>query len=195
MKMSIEQIKKLREETGISISECKEALDSAQGDIEKAKDFLKKKGREIAASKSMRQASQGIIESYIHANGKVGVLLELRCESDFVAKSNQFQELARELTMQIAAMAPLYVSEDSIPAEVVEKEKEIYQAQMKDSDKPAEIVDKIITGKLDKWYAEVTLLRQKWIKDDSKTIKNLIDDLVSRLGENIEVGQFARFEI
>lgn len=195
MKMSIEQIKKLREETGISISECKEALDSAQGDLEKAKDFLKKKGREIAASKSMRQASQGIIESYIHANGKVGVLLELRCESDFVAKSNQFQELARELTMQIAAMAPLYVSEDSIPAEVVEKEKEIYQAQMKDSDKPAEIVDKIITGKLDKWYAEVTLLRQKWIKDDSKTIKNLIDDLVSRLGENIEVGQFARFEI
>lgn len=193
--MSIDQIKKLREETGISISECKEALDNAQGDLEKAKDFLKKKGREIAASKSMRQASQGIVESYIHANGKVGVLLELRCESDFVAKSNQFQELARELTMQIAAMAPLYVSEDNIPDEVVKKEKEIYQEQMKDSDKPAEIVDKIITGKLDKWYAEVTLLRQKWIKDDSKTIKNLIDDLVSQLGEKIEIGQFARFEI
>lgn len=193
--MSIDQIKKLREETGISISECKEALDNAQGDLEKAKDFLKKKGREIAASKSMRQASQGIVESYIHANGKVGVLLELRCESDFVAKSNQFQELARELTMQIAAMAPLYVSEDNIPDEVVKKEKEIYQEQMKDSDKPAEIVDKIITGKLDKWYAEVTLLRQKWIKDDSRTIKNLIDDLVSQLGENIEIGQFARFEI
>mgnify|MGYP001001733282 CR=1 FL=1 len=193
--MSIDQIKKLREETGISISECKEALDNAQGDLEKAKDFLKKKGREIAASKSMRQASQGIVESYIHANGKVGVLLELRCESDFVAKSNQFQELARELTMQIAAMAPLYVSEDNIPDEVVKKEKEIYQEQMKDSDKPAEIVDKIITGKLDKWYAEVTLLQQKWIKDDSKTIKNLIDDLVSQLGEKIEIGQFARFEI
>jgi len=193
--MSIDQIKKLRAETGISISECKEALDSAQGDLEKAKEFLKKKGREIAANKSAREAHQGIIESYIHANGKVGVLIELRCESDFVAKSEQFQELARELAMQIAAMSPIYVREEDIPEEVVEKEKEIYQEQMKGSNKPAEIAEKIISGKLEKWYSEVVLLRQKWIKDDSKTVQDLINGLVSKLGENIEVAQFTRFEI
>lgn len=193
--MSIDQIKKLRAETGISISECKEALDSAQGDLEKAKEFLKKKGREIAANKSAREAHQGIVESYIHANGKVGVLIELRCESDFVAKSDNFKELARELAMQIAAMNPLYVREEDVPEEVIEKEKEIYREQMKDSDKPAEITEKIISGKVEKWYSEVVLLRQKWIKDDSKTIKNLIDELVSKLGENIEVAQFTRFEI
>jgi elongation factor Ts len=193
--MSIDQIKKLRAETGISISECKEALDSAQGDLEKAKEFLKKKGREIAANKSAREAHQGIIESYIHANGKVGVLIELRCESDFVAKSEQFQELARELAMQIAAMSPLYVRAEDIPEAVVEKEKEIYQEQMKGSNKPAEIAEKIIAGKLEKWYSEVVLLHQKWIKDDSKTVKDLINGLVSKLGENIEVAQFTRFEI
>lgn len=193
--MSIDQIKKLRAETGISISECKEALDSAQGDLEKAKEFLKKKGREIAANKSAREAHQGIIESYIHANGKVGVLIELRCESDFVAKSEQFQELARELAMQIAAMSPIYVHAEDIPEAVVEKEKEIYQEQMKGSNKPAEIAEKIIAGKLEKWYSEVVLLHQKWIKDDSKTVKDLINGLVSKLGENIEVAQFTRFEI
>lgn len=193
--MSIDQIKKLRAETGIGISECKEALDSAQGDLEKAKEFLKKKGREIAANKSAREAHQGIIESYIHANGKVGVLIELRCESDFVAKSEQFQELARELAMQIAAMSPLYVRAEDIPEAVVEKEKEIYQEQMKGSNKPAEIAEKIIAGKLEKWYSEVVLLHQKWIKDDSKTVKDLINGLVSKLGENIEVAQFTRFEI
>ncbi|HQO27713.1 MAG TPA: translation elongation factor Ts [Candidatus Pacearchaeota archaeon] len=193
--MSIDQIKKLRAETGISISECKEALDSAQGDLEKAKEFLKKKGREIAANKSAREAHQGIIESYIHANGKVGVLIELRCESDFVAKSEQFQELARELAMQIAAMSPLYVRAEDIPEAVVEKEKEIYQEQMKGSNKPAEIAEKIIAGKLEKWYSEVVLLHQKWIKDDSRTVKDLINGLVSKLGENIEVAQFTRFEI
>lgn len=193
--MSIDQIKKLRAETGIGISECKEALDSTQGDLEKAKEFLKKKGREIAANKSAREAHQGIIESYIHANGKVGVLIELRCESDFVAKSEQFQELARELAMQIAAMSPLYVRAEDIPEAVVEKEKEIYQEQMKGSNKPAEIAEKIIAGKLEKWYSEVVLLHQKWIKDDSKTVKDLINGLVSKLGENIEVAQFTRFEI
>lgn len=193
--MSIDQIKKLRAETGIGISECKEALDSTQGDLEKAKEFLKKKGREIAANKSAREAHQGIIESYIHANGKVGVLIELRCESDFVAKSEQFQELARELAMQIAAMSPLYVRAEDIPEAVVEKEKEIYQEQMKGSNKPAEIAEKIITGKLEKWYSEVVLLHQKWIKDDSKAVKDLINGLVSKLGENIEVAQFTRFEI
>ncbi len=193
--MSIDQIKKLRAETGIGISECKEALDSAQGDLEKAKEFLKKKGREIAANKSAHEAHQGIIESYIHANGKVGVLIELRCESDFVAKSEQFQELARELAMQIAAMSPLYVRAEDIPEAVVEKEKEIYQEQMKGSNKPAEIAEKIIAGKLEKWYSEVVLLHQKWIKDDSKAVKDLINGLVSKLGENIEVAQFTRFEI
>lgn len=193
--MSIDQIKKLREETGIGISECKEALEEAQGNAEKAKEILKKKGRELAENKSMREAAQGIVESYIHANGRLGVLIEVRCESDFVAKSDQFRDLVRELAMQIAAMNPLYISQENIPEEVIEKEKEIYQGQMKDSDKPAEVMEKIISGKLEKWYAETVLLQQKWIKDDSKTVKNLIEDLVSQLGEKIEVANFARFEI
>lgn len=193
--MSIEQIKRLREETGIGISECKEALAEAGGDIEKAKDVLKKKGREIAENKSMRQVQQGLVVSYIHANGRVGVLLEIRCESDFVAKSEQFQNLAREVTMQIAAMNPLYVSDDDIPAEALEKEKEIYREQMKGSDKPAEMMDKIIQGKVEKWSGEVTLLKQKWIKDDGKTIQDLVNDLISQLGEKIEITRFARFEI
>ncbi len=195
MNMSIDQIKKLREETGIGISECKEALEEAQGNAEKAKEILKKKGRELAENKSMREAAQGIVESYIHANGRLGVLIEVRCESDFVAKSDQFRDLVRELAMQIAAMNPLYISQENIPEEVIEKEKEIYQGQMKDSDKPAEVMEKIISGKLEKWYAETVLLQQKWIKDDSKTVKNLIEDLVSQLGEKIEVANFARFEI
>jgi elongation factor Ts len=193
--MSIELVKKLRQETGIGISECKDALEESGGDIEKAKEVLKKKGKEIAASKSMRQAQQGLIESYIHATGKVGVLVEVRCESDFVTKSDKFRDLVREIAMQIAAMSPTYISKDNIPDEIIEKEKSIYLEQMGESDKPAEMMDKILNGKIDKWSAEIALLNQKWIKDDKKTIKDLVDDLTSQLGEKIEVTNFARFEI
>jgi len=193
--MSIDLIKKLREETGIGLSECKDALEKSQGDIEKAKEILKKKGKEIAANKSMRQAQQGLIDSYIHSNGKVGVLIEIKCESDFVAKSDNFKDFSRQVAMQIAAMNPLYVDEQDVPSEVIEKEKEIYRDQMKDSDKPEEIVQKIIDGKLEKWYAEVVLLNQKWIKDDKKTIRDLVNDLISQLGEKIEISRFVRFEI
>jgi elongation factor Ts len=193
--MSIDQVKKLREETGIGISECKEALEEAKGDVEKAKEILKKRGKEIAISKSMRQAGQGLVNSYIHANGRVGVLLEVRCESDFVAKSDKFQNLTREISMQIAAMNPLYISQEAIPEEIIAKEKEIYAEQMEKAGKPAEMADKIIQGKLEKWYGEVVLLRQKWIKDEDKRVQGLIDDLVSQLGEKIEISNFARFEI
>ncbi len=193
--MSIDLIKKLREETGIGISECKEALEKSQGDIEKAKEVLKKKGKEIAANKSMRQAQQGLIDSYIHSNGKVGVLIEIKCESDFVAKSDKFQDLARQIAMQIAAMNPLYIGEEEISDEIIKKEKEIYLEQMKDSDKPEEITQKIVEGKLEKWYSEVVLLNQKWIKDDKKTIKDMVNDLTSQLGEKIEISRFVRFEI
>lgn len=193
--MSLDQIKKLREETGIGVSECKEALEESGGDIEKAKEILKKKGREIAVSKSMRKANQGLVSSYIHANGRVGVLLEMRCESDFVAKSEKFQNLVQEIAMQIAAMNPIYVTQGDIPEQILKKEKEIYLDQMKDSGKPTEMFDKIVLGKLEKWYAEIVLLQQKWIKDDSKRIQDLIDELISQLGEKIEVSNFARFEI
>jgi len=195
MNMSIDLIKKLRAETGIGVSECQKALAESKGDIDKAKEILKKKGKEIAANKSARETYHGLVESYIHANGQVGTMVVIRCESDFVAKSESFHNLAREIAMQIAAMNPLYISEDRVPKEVIEKEKEIYREQLAVSDKSAEMIEKIVTGKLEKFYGEVVLLRQKWIKDDGKTIKNLIDGVVSQLGEKIEVTDFARFEI
>lgn len=193
--MSIDLIKKLREETGVGISECKDALDKSQGNIEKAKEILKKKGKEIAANKSMRQAQQGLIDSYIHSNGKVGVLVEIKCESDFVAKSDKFKDFSHQIAMQIAAMNPLYIDEKDISSEIIEKEKEIYRDQIKDSDKPEEVIQKIVDGKLEKWYAEVVLLNQKWIKGDKKTIRDLVDGLISQLGEKIEISRFVRFEI
>ncbi len=193
--MSIDLIKKLRAETGIGVSECQKALAESKGDIDKAKEILKKKGKEIAANKSARETHHGLVESYIHANGQVGTMVAIRCESDFVAKSESFHNLAREIAMQIAAMNSLYISENSVPKEVIEKEKEIYREQLAASGKPAEMIEKIVAGKLEKFYGEVVLLRQKWIRDDRKTIKNLIDEVVSQLGEKIEVTDFARFEI
>lgn len=192
---TIEQIKQLREETGISISECKEALEKSNDDFEKAKELLRKKGLELANKKSSRAASSGIIESYVHPNNRLGVLLELHSETDFVAKSDEFKELAHELCLQIAAMKPLFVSEENIPEEVLEKEKNIYQEQIKDSGKPEKIVNQIVEGKIKKYKEEVSLLSQIWIKDNSKTIKDLISNYVGKIGENIVVENFTRYEI
>lgn len=188
-------IKELRDKTQAGMMDCKKALVENDGDMEKAVDFLRKKGLASANKKMGRGTSEGSIVSYIHSNLKIGVLLELQCETDFVAKNETFQELGKDLCMQIAAASPLYVTPEDVSDEDKEKERVIYREQMADSGKPAEVVEKIIEGKLNKYLAEVCLLEQEYIKDPKTKIKDLIKEYISTLGENISVGRFARFQI
>lgn len=193
--ISIDQIKQLREETGVSLSEVKKALEEAKGDSAKAKDLLRIWGKKVLDKKVSRETKSGLIESYVHPNAKTGVLLDIRCETDFVAKSPEFKNLAHELCLQIAAMKPVFVKEEDIPEEFLDGEKKIYAEQVAGSGKPENIVKQILEGKLKKYKEEVSLLSQVWVKDDTKTIKNLIEDTVAKVGENIEVKKFSRFEI
>ncbi|MDP3882854.1 MAG: elongation factor Ts [Candidatus Staskawiczbacteria bacterium] len=193
--ISIEQIKDLREETGLSISEVKKALEEAKGDPEKAKEILKSLGKKIAGKKVDRETRSGLIDSYVHQNAKTGVLLDIRCESDFVANSPEFKTLAHEISLQIVAMKPLFVSEKDIPEEFLDGETKIYKEEATESGKPENIVNQIIEGKLKKYKDSVCLLEQVWVKDDTKTVKNLIEDTVAKVGENIEIKKFARYEI
>ena len=188
-------IKELRDKTQAGMMDCKKALTETDGDMEKAVEFLRKKGLASADKKMGREVTEGIVASYIHNNNKIGVLIELKTMTDFVARNEDFQELARELAMQIAAANPLYVSPEEVPADVVEKEKEIYREQMKDSGKPENVIEKIVEGKLQKFYSEVCLLEQEFIKDGSIKIKDLIKEKIATFGENIAVGKFARFQI
>lgn len=191
----IELIKQLREETGVSPVEIKKALAQAGNDAQKAKDLLKAWGKTLAGKKTGKQANDGAIDFYLHPNAKTGVLLDIRCETDFVAKSPDFRNLAHEICLQIAAMKPLYVSEDQIPAEVLDGETKIYAQQAAESGKPEAIVKQMVEGKLKKYKESISLLSQPWVKDDSKTIKNLIEDAIAKIGENIEVKRFVRYEI
>ncbi|MFQ6049661.1 MAG: translation elongation factor Ts [Candidatus Paceibacterales bacterium] len=193
--VSIEQIKQLREETGVSIQECKRALEEAGGDLEEAKVILRKWGQNLAGKKAEREVKEGIIESYIHPNKKIGVMVELRCESDFVAKSEHFQKLAHELCLQVAAMKPLFLKEEDIPDEFLAGERKIYQEQFKGSGKPQKIIDQIIEGKLKKYKEEISLMSQLWIRDENKAIKDLIEGYITKIGENIVVRNFVRYEI
>lgn len=195
MVVEIETIKKLREETGISLSDCKKALEESNGDISLAKEYLKKRGAAVALKKTEREASAGIIDSYIHSNKRLGVLLEINCETDFVARGEDFQNLAHEICLQIASMKPMYLKEEEIPQSVLEKEKEIITEQVKEMNKPAEVLEGIIKGKLEKYKKEVCLLDQLWIKDDSKTIQSLINEYIAKIGENIIVKRFVIYEI
>ncbi len=189
----MDKIKKLRFKTSAGMMECKSALKEADGDIEKAIDVLRKKGAAKAAKKASRVAGQGMIESYIHTGNRIGVMLELNCETDFVARNAEFKSTARELAMQVAAASPAYVSRDEVPADIVEKEKDIYRSHTKG--KPAEVTEKIVNGKLEKYFAETCLLEQPFIKDPNVKVNELITQLVSKLGENIMVKRFARFEV
>jgi len=191
----IDQVKQLREETGVSVSEVKKALEESNGDIEKAKELLRIWGRTLAGKKISRETKAGIIDTYLHPNFKTGVLLDIRCESDFVAKSPDFKNLAHEICLQVAAMKPLFVKEEDIPEEFLDGETKIYKEQIKDSGKPEKIVEQILEGKLKKYKEEVSLLSQPWIKDDSKTMKNVIEEAVAKIGENIEIKKFTRYEI
>ncbi len=193
--VTIDEIKQIREETGVSVSECKKALEEAKGDIAAAKEILRKWGKTLAGKKAEREVKAGIVESYIHPNKKVGVILDIRCESDFVARNEEFKKLAHEICLQIAALKPSFVKEEDIPEEILDKEKEIYQEQSKGTDKPKQIIAQIIEGKLKKYKEEVSLFSQPWIKDETKTIKELVEECIGKLGENIIIEKFNRYEI
>lgn len=185
----------LRKKTGAGLMECKKALVESNGDMEEAITILKKKGIASAAKKAGREATEGVIQSYIHGGGRVGVLLQLNCETDFVAKNNDFTQLAKDIAMQIAAASPLYVGRDDVPEQLMHKEKEIAKAQAEG--KPAQAVEKIVEGKLSKWYKEICLLEQVFVKDPEgkKTIQDVINEMIARIGENIKVSRFVRYQL
>ncbi|HPI02512.1 MAG: Elongation factor Ts [Candidatus Aerophobetes bacterium ADurb.Bin490] len=191
--VTTELVKELREKTGAGIGDCRKALMECEGDIEKAGEWLREKGIASAGKRAGKSANQGLIFSYIHGEGKVGVLLEVNCETDFVARTEDFKELCKDIAMQIAAMNPLYVRREEVPLEVIEKEKEIYTAQMAETKKPANIIEKIVLGKLDKYFSEVCLLEQLFVKDDTKNVDTLVKEKIGKIGENISVKRFARF--
>ncbi len=195
MEISAILVKELREKTGLGLMDCKKALTETDGDMEKAIDYLRKKGALKAAKREGRATSEGKIGSYIHMNGKIGVLLELNCESDFVAKTEQFAELLKDLCMQVAASAPRWISSTEIPEDVLNREKDIYMTQAKEAGKPEKMLDKIAEGKLKKFFSETCLLDQPFVKDDSKTVQELIKEKIAQLGENMTVGRFARFQL
>ena len=184
---------KLRELTGAGMMDCKAALDEAKGDLKAAQDIIRRKGLDIAKKKSTREVKEGQVASYIHAGGKLGVLVEINCESDFVAKNEQFQEFVRNIAMQIAASFPLYVSSQDIPAADMEREQRNFTEELKN--KPEAVRQKILEGKLAKRFEEVCLLNQKYIKDDSKTVQDYLSETIARIGENIVIRRFVRFEV
>ena len=197
MASSAEQVKNLRERTGAGVMDCKAALEAAQGDLQGAVEYLRKKGLADAAKKSHREARDGVVVSYIHPGSKIGVLVEVNCETDFVARTEDFQQLVKDIAMQVAAANPSYVAREEVPGAVVEKEREIYRQQMADQKKPPQVIDKIIEGKLEKFYAESCLLEQPFIRDASgKTrLKDMVDQATSKMGERIVVKRFARFQV
>src|ERR1700728_3979883 len=193
--ISAAQVKDLREKTGAPMMDCKQALTEAKGDMEQAVVILRKKGVSVAAKKATRVTSEGAVGTYIHAGGKIGVLLEVNCESDFVARTEDFQELLRDIAMHIAASDPRYVKPEDVTIEDLEREKEIYRAQAAATGKPAPVIEKIVDGKMAKFYEEVCLLEQPFIKDQAVSVKELIAQKVGKLGENITVRRFARFKV
>ena len=193
MKISTEDVKKLREATGAGVLECQKALTAANGDMQKAIDILREKGLAAAQKRADRKASEGTVELYSHGEGRIGVMVELNCETDFVARADGFRKLAHELALQIAAAAPLYIREEDIPAEVLEHEKSIYKAKAQEEGKPSAILPKIIEGNLNKYKDETVLLRQPYIRDESVTIQKLISEQVIALGENVVVRRFVRW--
>ena len=195
MSITAKDVMELKNKTGVGMMHCKKALTEAEGDLDKALDILRQKGMAIASKKASRQASEGLVGSYLHMGGKIGVLLEINCETDFVAKTDDFKELMKDVAMHITASNPLYVTREEIASEVIEKEKEIYASQVKD--KPANVIDKIIEGKLEKFYSSTCLVDQVFVKDpdQKQKIKDLVVEKIAKLGENIVINRFARFQL
>jgi elongation factor Ts len=193
--ISSEIVKKLRDKTGAGMMDCKNALVATNGDMEQAIDYLRKKGAAVAAKRADRETNQGVVEAYIHAGGRIGAMVELNCETDFVAKTHGFKQLAHDIAMQVAAMTPQYVSRDQVPQAVIEKELEIYKVQAQNEGKPAQIAEKISQGRLEKFYQETVLIEQSFIKDSGKTIKDIIDEETAKVGEKITVRRFLRYHL
>lgn len=195
MSVSANEVKKLRELTGAGMMDCKSALAEAAGDVDKAVDILRAKGLAGLAKRAGRATKEGVVEAYIHSTGKIGVLVEIDCETDFVAKSEDFGEFAHDVAMQIAAAKPEYVSRDQVPADVVDHERSVYEAQAAESGKPQNVIGKIVEGRVDKFYEAVCLIEQPFIKDADVTVEQLLGGLAAKIGEKIEIRRFARFEV
>ncbi|MCK9274182.1 MAG: translation elongation factor Ts [Syntrophales bacterium] len=195
MSIPASKVKELRDKTNAGMMDCKEALQAAHGDFEKAIEYLRKKGLSAATKRSSRAAKEGTVASYIHMDGKIGILVEINCETDFVAKTENFRTMARDVAMQIAATNPKYVKPEEIPEKELEREKEIYRSQAQQEGKPEKIMDRIIEGKLKKYYEEVCLLDQKFIKNGDITVRDLVNSMIANSGENIIVRRFARFQL
>lgn len=193
--VSAEAVKELRNRTGAGMMDCKRALEETGGDIEKAIEILRMKGLAAAAKKAGRVAKEGLVHAYIHGGGRIGVLIEVNCETDFVARTEEFQDLVHNLAMQVAAARPEYIKREDVPEEVIEREKSILRAQALNEGKPEKVVEKIVSGRLEKFFQESCLLEQPYIKDPDRKVKDLIAEKIAKLGENIEVRRFARFEV
>jgi len=195
MAISAEMVKQLREKTGAGIMDCKKALQEADGDIDKANDWLRKKGMASAQKRAERETKEGMIDSYIHPGNRVGVLIEVNCETDFVAKNDEFKQFVHNIAMQVAAANPIVVSREELSQEVIDQEMNIYKEQAKATGKPDHILEKIAEGKLEKYYQEVCLKEQTYIRDPDKTVENLLTDLRSKIGENINIRRFVRYQL
>jgi elongation factor Ts len=195
MDVSASVVKELREKTGAGMMDCKKALAETAGDVQKAVDYLRQKGLAGAAKKADRVATDGAIAAYVHPGGKIGALVEINCETDFVARTTEFQALLKDMAMQVAAANPRYVRREEIPEAELDKEKTIYRQQALESGKPEKIVDKIVEGKMERFYSEICLLEQSFIKDQDKKVSEIINDAIARLGENIQIRRFARYHL
>jgi elongation factor Ts len=195
MEISVELLKDLRQRTGAGVIDCKTALQEAKGNMEGAIDYLRRKGLATAAKKAGRIATDGLVSSYIHAGGKMGVLVEINCETDFVAKTDDFQTFVKNIAMHIAAANPQYIRREEIPGEVLERERAIYRTQAQEAGKPQKVIDKIVEGKMERFYSEVCLTEQTYVRDPDLTIKELVDAMIAKVGENIAIRRFARFQL
>jgi len=195
LEISSTMVKELRVKTGAGMMDCKEALIAAEGDFEKAIDFLRKKGLSAATKRSSKAAKDGTVASYIHMGGRIGVMVEINCETDFVAKTEDFQAMAKDIAMHIAASNPLFVRPDEIPQDILEREKEIYRSQLREEKKPEKIWDKIIEGKLKKYYEDICLIEQKFIKNTDITVGTLLNNIIAKTGENVVIRRFSRFQL
>ena len=195
MDISAELIKDLRQRTGAGVMDCKMALKESSGDMEKAIDFLRRKGLATAAKKAGRIATDGLIASYIHAGGKMGVLVEVNCETDFVARTEDFQTFVKNIAMHVAAANPQYIRREEVPPHVLEKERDIYRSQARELGKPEKVIEKIVEGKVERFFSEVCLLEQTYIKDTDVTVKEVLDSMIAKIGENISIRRFARFQL
>ena len=195
MEITSAMVKELRETTGVGMMDCKKALMETGGDIEKAVEYLRKKGLSAAEKKAHRSTNEGVVGSYIHSNNKIGVLIEVNCETDFVARNEKFQEMVRNIAMQVAAASPRWVSSEDVPQDVMEKEREIYREQLKESGKPEKVIDQIVEGKLNKFFKENCLIEQDYIRESNMAVKDYISSVIAVLGENLQVRRFVRYEV